>query len=133
MASSRLGRGSMKGFLRAAFRLGSHAGGRHPPARMTREELNLLVEAVEAPWGARIERQIRKVLAGANAADSYAGGRDPTAVSAALATRIRELGLRPFRATRASAADRGRGDPSGVLDGRGHGPHFIAPLTCHFL
>lgn len=61
---------------------------RHPPAGTTQEELNSLVEAVEAPWGVRIERQIREVLV----------VEDPAAASAALAAKIRELGLQPFRA-----------------------------------
>jgi hypothetical protein len=55
---------------------------------MTQEVLTTLIEAVEAPWGARIERQIREAMV----------GDDQAAVSAVLATKIRDLGLQPFRA-----------------------------------
>ena len=71
---------------------------RHPPAGMTQGELDALVEAVEAPWGARIERQIREVLAVGGAPGGAPAGGDPATVSAALAANIRDLGLQPFRA-----------------------------------
>ncbi len=61
---------------------------RYPPPGLTQEELDTLIEAVEAPWGVRIERQIREAMA----------GEDPVAVSAALAAKVRDLGLQPFRA-----------------------------------
>lgn len=74
--------------VRPALRAAAVYLRRYPPAGMNQEELDALIEAVEAPWGARIERQIREAMAGG----------DPVAVSAALAAKIRDLGLQPFRA-----------------------------------
>jgi hypothetical protein len=73
--------------VRPALRAAAAHLRRYPPPGISQEELDTLVEAVEAPWGARIERQIREAMAGG----------DPVAVSAALAAKIRDLGLQPFR------------------------------------
>jgi hypothetical protein len=74
--------------IRPALRAAAAHLRRYPPAGMTQEVLTTLIEAVEAPWGARIERQIREAMV----------GDDQAAVSAVLATKIRDLGLQPFRA-----------------------------------
>lgn len=58
------------------------------PPGVTIDELNRLVEAVEAPWGTRIETQIR------DAAASLEG----QAASIAIAEVVKRLGLEPFKA-----------------------------------
>ncbi len=60
---------------------------RYPPPRIVQEELDRLIEAIEAPWGVRIERQIREAMK----AD------DPVVVSSNLTIKVQELGLQPFR------------------------------------
>ncbi len=75
--------------IRPALRVAAAHLRRYPQAGMTQEALRALIEAVEAPpWGVRIERQIREAMV----------GDDPAAVSSSLATKIRDLGLQPFRA-----------------------------------
>jgi hypothetical protein len=83
--------------IRPTLRAAAEQLRRHPPARVSRNELDSLIEAVEAPWGTRIERQIREVMTGANGLGEDGAGRDPEAVSTALTRKIRELGLQPFR------------------------------------
>lgn len=61
---------------------------RYPPPRMTQEELDRLTEAIEAPWGPRIERQIRLAMESA----------EGTAASSAIAETVKRLGLEPFQA-----------------------------------
>jgi superfamily II DNA or RNA helicase len=61
---------------------------RYPPPGMTQEELDRLTEAIEAPWGPRIERQIRLAMESAEGA----------AASAAIAEAVKRLGLEPFQA-----------------------------------
>ena len=60
---------------------------KHPPNGLVQEELDRLIEAVEAPWGVRIEKQIREAMESATGASA----------SAAIAQKVRELGLEPFR------------------------------------
>jgi hypothetical protein len=55
---------------------------------MTQEEVDRLVESVEAPWGIRYEKQIREAMESAPGA----------AASAAIADTVRRLGLEPFKA-----------------------------------
>jgi hypothetical protein len=62
----------------------------HPPAGTTQAELDRTVDAVEAPWGAKIAKQLREVL------DSEA--MDAQGISQALVQKVRELGLRPYEA-----------------------------------
>jgi hypothetical protein len=61
---------------------------RYPPPGTTQEELDRLTEAIEAPWGQRIERQIRLAMESA----------EGTAASAAIAETVKRLGLEPFQA-----------------------------------
>lgn len=61
---------------------------KYPPPEMTQEQVDALIEAIEAPWGVRIEKQIRE------AAESAAG----IVASAAIAETVRRLGLEPFKA-----------------------------------
>lgn len=60
----------------------------HPPPGMTQKDLDELTEAIEAPWGPRIERQIRLAM------ESAVG----TAASAAIAETVKRPGLEPFHA-----------------------------------
>jgi hypothetical protein len=55
---------------------------------MTQEEVDRLIDSVEAPWGIRYERQIREAM------ESAAGA----SASAAIAETVRSLGLEPFKA-----------------------------------
>lgn len=55
---------------------------------MTQDELDRLIESIEAPWGVRIEKQIREAMASASGVQA----------SAAIAETVRRLGLEPFRA-----------------------------------
>ena len=59
-----------------------------PPPGVTIDELNRLVEAVEAPWGTRIESQIRSAIA----------SLEGQAASIAIAEVVKKLGLEPFKA-----------------------------------
>ncbi len=63
---------------------------KHPPAGMTQAELDRIVDAVEAPWGAKIAKQLREVL------DSEE--LDAQSISQTLVAKVRELGLRPYEA-----------------------------------
>jgi len=94
-------------FKRAAEHLRSH-----PPAGYSQEETDDAIEAIEAPWGIRQEREIRAVLdrtetaigsgEGAGAADdagetaSSGGGSTAQEISEALMEKVQELGLQPF-------------------------------------
>jgi len=61
---------------------------KHPPSGMTQIELDHTVDAIEAPWGAKIAKQLRAVL------DSE--DLDAQGISQALVQKVRELGLRPY-------------------------------------
>jgi hypothetical protein len=74
--------------VRPALRAAADHLRKYPPTGMSQQEVDDLLEAVEAPWGARIERQIREAMV----------GDDPVAVTAALVAKVRDLGLQPFRA-----------------------------------
>jgi len=58
-----------------------------PPPGLSLQELDRLVESVEAPWGARIERVLREALEGKSGIDA----------STSLVEKIRFLGLQPYR------------------------------------
>lgn len=60
---------------------------KYPPPGMNLKELDCLVESVEAPWGARIERVLRDAI------EEKAGAE----ASTALAEKIRFLGLEPYQ------------------------------------
>ncbi len=60
---------------------------KHPPPGLTQEQIDRLIECIEAPWGVRIERQIRECLDGRKGAEA----------SVAIAARVKELGLEPFK------------------------------------
>jgi len=75
--------------IRPFFRRAADHLRQFPPTDVIQEELDLLVEAIEAPWGVRIERAIRDVF------DPEA--EDPYVASAALVEKVRELGLEPYQ------------------------------------
>jgi hypothetical protein len=60
---------------------------KYPPPDLTQEEIDRLIESIEAPWGARIERQIRECLDGGKGVEA----------SVAIAAKVKELGLEPFK------------------------------------
>jgi hypothetical protein len=59
----------------------------HPPAGVDEVSLDRLIESLEAPWGARIERRIREALIWPEGVER----------SNAIARTIYELGLEPYR------------------------------------
>jgi hypothetical protein len=74
--------------VRPALRAAAAHLRKYPPAGMTQEQIDRLVESIEAPWGQRIERQIREAMqSGAKAG-----------ASAAIAETVKSLGLQPYRA-----------------------------------
>lgn len=75
--------------IRPFFRKAADHLRKYPPSDIRQNELDLLVEAIEAPWGMRHERLIKNVF------DPDAG--DPHVASAALVEQIREMGLQPFQ------------------------------------
>lgn len=62
----------------------------HWPDDMTQQELQETVEAVEAPWGRRYERELREIYE-----DETLG---PIAKSRQLVEKVEDLGLQPFEA-----------------------------------
>ena len=61
---------------------------KYPPPDLNQDEINALIESIEAPWGTRIEKQIREAAEPANG----------TETSRAIAEAVKRLGLEPFRA-----------------------------------
>jgi hypothetical protein len=61
---------------------------KYPPQNVLQDDLNRLIESIEAPWGIRIEKQIR---------DAHDSGTGVDA-SAAIAETVKRLGLEPFKA-----------------------------------
>lgn len=62
----------------------------HPPRDLPAAELDALLDAVEAPWGARYAKMVR--------AELKQEGLSAEELSTALVEKIGELGLQPFRA-----------------------------------
>lgn len=62
----------------------------HPPKALTQEQLEEVIESIEAPWGIRYERELRSILE-----DTELTVLDK---SDQLSRKIKELGMRPFRA-----------------------------------
>ena len=60
-----------------------------PPRNTTQKELEKLIESVEAPWGLRIEKELREVFK-----QDIEGERK----SHELAAKIKDLGLQPYKA-----------------------------------
>ena len=76
--------------IRKLFReVGQHLR-EHPPDDVTQDELQQTVEAVEAPWGRRYERELREIYE-----DESLG---PIETSQRLIEKVDDLGLQPFEA-----------------------------------
>jgi len=60
----------------------------YPPDDTSQEDLDLLLDAVEAPWGARIGRELREILRDENITHKTKSNQ--------LKEKIAELGLQPF-------------------------------------
>lgn len=75
--------------IRPLFRRVSEHLRKHPP-KVIQGELEEIIESVEAPWGRRYERQLREILQQEDAA--------PIEISNQLVSKIKELGMRPFKA-----------------------------------
>ncbi len=73
--------------VRAGMKVAADHIRKYPPPDFTQEEIDRLIECIEAPWGVRIERQIRQCLNGGKGIDA----------SLAIAAKVRELGLEPFK------------------------------------
>lgn len=58
----------------------------HPPVGMSQQEVDVLVDAVEAPYGNRIQKLVR---------DAMRGAPDPRESAEAVARVVREQGLQP--------------------------------------
>lgn len=81
---------NLQPYIRPLFReIASHLRD-HPPPNVNELELSDVLDAVEAPWGLRIERQLREVF--------YEESLDARSISAGVVDKVRELGLRPYRA-----------------------------------
>ncbi len=76
--------------VRPVFRAAADHLRRYPPRGVVQQDIDRVIESVEAPWGVRIERQIRSAL--------ESSSTDPYALSAAIVRTVRELGLQPFTA-----------------------------------
>jgi hypothetical protein len=74
--------------VRPALKAAADQLRKYPPPNVTQDELVRLIKSVEAPWGIRIEKQIR------DAHESLSG----TEASTAIAQAIKRLGLEPFKA-----------------------------------
>jgi len=73
--------------VRPALRAAADCLRATPPPGMPLEDLNRLIESVEAPWGVRIEKQIKDAIGALRGAEA----------SQAIAEVVRRLGLEPFR------------------------------------
>ncbi len=73
--------------VRAGMKAAADHIRKYPPPEFTQEQIDRLIECIEAPWGVRIERQIR---------DCLDGGKGVGA-SVAIAAKVKELGLEPFK------------------------------------
>ena len=81
----------------------------NPPLDVTLENLNKIIESLEAPLPRKKEQAIREVF--------DPDKDDRQAVSTDIVERVRELGLQPFRAPDALAVYRSRRDSAHRVDG----------------
>jgi len=61
---------------------------KYPPPGIEQGELDRIVDSIEAPWGARIENQIREAMGDAITSEA----------AARVVEAVRRLGLQPFKA-----------------------------------
>ena len=74
--------------IRPLFRDSADHIRRYPPPTITQEEVDQTVEALEAPWGMRIERELRNAV--------NAASQDPHEKSRVIYEKVNELALEPF-------------------------------------
>ena len=74
--------------MRPLFRWIAEHLRRYPPRGIDQAGLDKTIDSVEAPWGARIERELRS--------EFETSGLDPYIVSSRLYEKVAELGLEPF-------------------------------------
>ena len=74
--------------VRPALRAAADHLRNFPPSGMNQENVDRLIESLEAPWGVRYERQIREAMKSATG----------TAASSAITETVLRLGLEPFKA-----------------------------------
>ncbi len=76
--------------VRPLFRAAAAHVRRYPPPHLGREEVDRACEALEAPWGVRIEKALREVFT--------AGDEGADRTSVAIIERVKTLGLQPWKA-----------------------------------
>lgn len=76
--------------IRPLFRAAAAHVRRYPPAVATRETIDKLAEALEAPWKGRVETALRAVFTPESAQGE--------ATSRAIADFVRDFGLQPWKA-----------------------------------
>lgn len=76
--------------IRPLFKTAADHVRRHRPDDMTLEDLDRIADALEAPWGMRIERALRSVFT-----PEAASGETTTR---AIADQVKPLGLQPWKA-----------------------------------
>jgi translation initiation factor 2 beta subunit (eIF-2beta)/eIF-5 len=74
--------------IRPALRAAADQLRKYPPSEMIQDEIDKAIEAIEAPWGVRIEKVIREAM------ESATGN----ASSEAIVEKVRLLGLQPYKA-----------------------------------
>lgn len=73
--------------VRPLFRRVAEHIRQYPPVSLTQEELENLLDSVEAPWGRRYENELREI---------YRQDINPLEKTRMLVEKVRELGLQPF-------------------------------------
>lgn len=76
--------------IRPLFKAAANHVRNYIPPDMTRQEADRIVEALEAPWGLRVERALRAVFTPESAAGE--------AVTRKIAEQVKVLGLQPWKA-----------------------------------
>lgn len=76
--------------IRPLFKAAAAHVRRHIPADMSREEADRVVDALEAPWGLRVEKALRSVFTPETAAGE--------ATTQKIAEQVKILGLQPWKA-----------------------------------
>lgn len=80
--------------LRRLFRVAAEHLRDHPPVEMAQDELDFIVDALQAPWGNRVAKLLREVF---SPDETYATEAAAREASSAIIAKVRELGLRPYK------------------------------------
>jgi hypothetical protein len=73
--------------VRPALKAAAEKLRKYPPTGILQDDLNRVIESIEAPWGNRIEKQIREATESAEGESS----------SQAIVQTVKRLGLEPFK------------------------------------